>query len=67
MQEIKIDDKLLNTSIFGIPDEEDSKKRLEEYQRIIGHELKKISKSNVFGYNLKEVYTIKIVIDKECE
>ena len=25
MQEIKIDDKLLNTSIFGIPDEEDSK------------------------------------------
>ena len=67
MQEIKIDDKLLNTSIFGIPDEEDSKKRLEEYQRIIGHELKKISKSNVFGYNLKEVYTIKIVIDKECD
>ena len=27
MQEIKIDDKLLNTSIFGIPDEEDSKKK----------------------------------------
>ena len=53
--------------IDGIPDEHDEKEKAKEYYKIIGSELKKLSKSNVIGRNMKSVYLVQVIIDNESD
>lgn len=49
----------------GIPNEEFEKETAKEYYKLVGNELKKLSKRDAFGRNLKAVYSVRIIIDEE--
>lgn len=51
----------------GIPNKDEEKKRAQEYYKTIGRELKKLSKTDAFGQNLKAVYLVSLIIDEECD
>lgn len=59
-------DEILNL-LEGIPDKDEEKKRAEKYYNTISNELRKISKADAFGSNLKAVYLVSLIIDVECD
>ena len=50
----------------GIPDKGAEEKAASEYKIKMKNELDKISMEEKFGHNLKAVYRIQLIIDKEC-
>lgn len=71
---INAEDKVIdmeNIDIFGlidgIPSKEMDETITQEYYEKIRRELKKISKEDILGYNLKAVDLVRIIIDKECD
>lgn len=59
-------DEILNL-LEGIPDKDEEKKQAEKYYKTISNELRKISKADAFGSNLKAVYLVSLIIDVECD